>query len=184
MKKLLTFILLVSVCALVFAQDSIPKSKQTDLGLYINSKNAFERWKANPEKVKILDVRTIGEYAFVGHAPMAVNVPFLFLDGSYDSEGNKFNMSPNENFAKDVESRFAKTDTIFVTCRSGGRSARATNVLAKDGYKFVYSIFDGFEGDAVKDENSYFKGKRVLNGWKNSSAPWTYELDKDKVYKK
>ena len=140
------------------------------MGLYINSQNAYERWKANPEKVKILDVRTIGEYAFVGHAPMAINVPFLFLDGSYDLDGNKFNMSPNENFVKDVESRFAKTDTIFVTCRSGGRSARATNLLAKNGYKFVYSIFDGFEGDAVKDAGSYLKGKRVLNGWKNSSA--------------
>ena len=93
-------------------------------------------------------------------------------------------MSENKDFIKEVIIRFSPTDTIFVMCRSGGRAARACNMLSEKGYQNVYNIVDGFEGDTVKDENSYLKGKRVLNGWKNSLAPWTYDLDKDKVYKK
>jgi hypothetical protein len=43
-------------------------------------------------------------------------------------------------------------------------------------YKKVYTITDGFESGKIKDKHSYFKVKRMRNGWKNSSTPWTYEL--------
>ena len=46
---------------------NIPKGKQTALGLYVTAKEAYEKWKAEPEKVKIIDVRTPEEYLFVGH---------------------------------------------------------------------------------------------------------------------
>jgi rhodanese-related sulfurtransferase len=183
MKRGLAFLLLITTWAFGFAGDSLPKSKQTDLGLFINAQDAYERWKTNPEKVKVLDVRTVGEYVYVGHAPMAVNVPLVFLDEKYEKEGSKYKSNKNEKFVEIVDSHFSKTDTIYVMCRSGGRSARATNLLAKHGFKFVYTVIDGFEGDTVKDENSYLKGKRAVNGWKNSSAPWTYKLENDKVYK-
>jgi 3-mercaptopyruvate sulfurtransferase SseA len=45
----------------------LPKEKQTVLGLYVTAKEAYEKWQADPEKVKILDVRTPEEYIFVGH---------------------------------------------------------------------------------------------------------------------
>jgi rhodanese-related sulfurtransferase len=67
-------------------------------------------------------------------------------------------------------------------CRSGGRSAYAVNLLAKTGFKNVYSIVDGFEGDKLDIEGSYYKGKRLVNGWKNSGAPWTYQLDSELLY--
>ena len=37
----------------------IPKEKQTSPGLYVTAREAYEMWKANPGKVKILDVRTL-----------------------------------------------------------------------------------------------------------------------------
>lgn len=184
MKRYLSLLIIGTIWALSFADDSLPKSKQTELGLYVKAQGAYERWKAYPDKIKILDVRTVGEYVYVGHAPMAKNIPLVFLDEEFDMGGNKYNSVQNENFVKNVESVYAKTDTIFIMCRSGGRSARAVNLLAENGFKYAYTIIDGFEGDTVKDENSYLKGKRIVNGWKNSSAPWTYELDKDLVYKK
>ena len=46
--------------------ENLPKGKQTVLGLYVTAKEAFAQWKANPEKVKIIDVRTPEEYLFVG----------------------------------------------------------------------------------------------------------------------
>ncbi len=158
------------------ADPSIPRNKQTVLGKYMTAKEAYEKYAANPgNKVHILDVRTPGEYIFVGHAPMAVNIPWRFLAPGITSQ-NRPVMPPNENFVAEVEKKFSKTDTILVLCRSGGRSAAAVNRLAEAGFSDVYNITDGFEGDA--DEN----GARTINGWKNSGAPWTYELDPGLVY--
>jgi hypothetical protein len=58
----------------------------------------------------------------------------------------------------------------------------AVNLLAEAGFKQVYNITDGFEGDVVKDPESYYNGKRVKNGWRNSGAPWTYDLDPTLMY--
>jgi rhodanese-related sulfurtransferase len=58
----------------------------------------------------------------------------------------------------------------------------AVNLLAEAGFKNVYNITDGFEGDAVKDPEGYYYGKRVKNGWRNSGAPWTYKLESDLAY--
>ena len=61
-------------------------------------------------------------------------------------------------------------------CRSGVRSAAVAALLHKLDYNNVYSVIDGFEGD--KSDT----GKRNQNGWKNSNLPWSYELDKEKMY--
>ena len=65
--------------------------------------------------------------------------------------------------------------------RSGDRSAAAANLLAQAGFKSVYSVVDGYEGDLAKDGPK--AGQRVVNGWKNAGLPWTYKLDKAKMYK-
>ncbi|MCG6916746.1 MAG: sulfurtransferase, partial [Deltaproteobacteria bacterium] len=92
-------------------------------------------------------------------------------------------MEPNPDFVSQVKRDYKISDTILVMCRSGGRSAMAVNFLAEAGFKQVYNITDGFEGDAVKDPESYYNGKRVKNGWKNSGAPWTYNLDPKLMYR-
>ena len=60
-------------------------------------------------------------------------------------------------------------------------SAMAVNLLAKAGFKNVYNITDGVEGDAVKDPNSIFVGQRLVNGWKNSGLPWTYHIKPERM---
>ena len=70
----------------------------------------------------------------------------------------------------------------MIMCRSGARSAVSVNKLAKAGFKNVYNITDGFEGDKLKVPGSYNNGKRLVNGWKNSGAPWTYKLDPKLAY--
>ena len=91
-------------------------------------------------------------------------------------------MQSNENFIADVKKKFKKTDTILVMCRSGSRSAAAVNLMAKAGFQKVYNIIDGFEGDSLKDSDSYQNGKRIINGWKNSGAPWTCKLERKLAY--
>ena len=86
----------------------------------------------------------------------------------------------NPDFVAHVLEVAASTDVLLVTCRSGGRSALAVNALAAAGFKNVYNIIDGVEGDKVHDPDSAFNGKRMKNGWKNS-APWVYSIDPEKV---
>ena len=176
------FCLIFSVATSTQAESSLPKKKQTTLGLYLTAKEAFGKWHGGSEKVAILDVRTPEEYIFVGHASMARNIPVKLFDQKLTAEKRRTVLKTNPLFVSDVRKHFKDTETILVMCRSGGRSAVAVNLLAEAGFKKVYNITDGFEGDLIKDPQSYFNGKRAKNGWKNSGATWTYELDPVLMY--
>lgn len=156
----------------------LPVEKQTTLGLYATAKEAYEKWQQAPDEINILDVRTPEEYIYIGHAPMAWNIPVFIQTHDWDTEKQHFSIKPSAAFLKQIKEVFKSTDTIYVMCRSGGRSAWAVNQLADAGYKNVYNITDGFEGDAVSDTDSLYKGQRLKNGWKNSGIPWTYKVER------
>ena len=155
----------------------LPEAKRTTLGLYVTSAEAYEMWKTAPETVKILDVRTPEEFIFVGHAEMAWNIPAFLQTYEWETSTRRFSMKPEPEFMTKVKQVLKPTDTILVTCRSGGRSAMAVNQLAAAGFTKVYNITDGVEGDPVDDPASVFHGKHVRNGWKNSGLPWTFSVD-------
>ena len=157
------------------------EEKLTSLGLYLTAREAYEMWKADPERIKVLDVRTFEEYVLIGHAEMAANVPLAFPTYNWDANKGNYSVVGNKDFIAHVTARFKPDDTILVMCRSGGRSAMAVNALAKAGFTKVHNIIDGFEGEKVEDPESVFHGQRVRNGWKNSS-PWTYKLDHNLVW--
>jgi len=157
------------------------EEKLTSLGLYVTAREAYEVWKAEPEQIKILDVRTFEEYVLIGHAEMAVNIPLAFPTYKWDAGKGNYSVVPNTDFVAHVSQRFKLDDTILVMCRSGGRSAMAINVLAKAGFTQLHNIIDGFEGDKVEDPESIYHGQRVRNGWKNS-VPWTYKLNPELVW--
>jgi rhodanese-related sulfurtransferase len=77
----------------------------------------------------------------------------------------------------EVQKRHKPDDTLLIMCRSGHRGAPASEALIKAGFKNVYNVIDGFEGDKVSDTESSYNGLRMKNGWKNSGAPWTYNID-------
>ncbi len=189
MSKLLPVVLLavlVESASVLWAQDHVPpdlpSKKQTVLELYVTAKQAYALWKESPDEVKILDCRTPEEYIFVGHSPMAHNVPLMFVRYRLNPRTQSPVMQTNPNFMTEVKQRLSPSDTVLVICRSGVRSARATNMLAKAGFRKVYNIVDGFEGDTDKNRQSRHFGKRTVNGWKNSDAPWTYKLDPKLAY--
>lgn len=161
---------------------NVPEKKRTALGLYLTSAEAYELWKADPERITIVDVRTPEEYIFVGHAPMARNLPIGFITYQWDAETDEPAFVVNSEFIPRMMALFAPTDMIALTCRSGGRSALAVNALANAGFTNVFNIIDGFEGDKVAEEGSLYLGKRMKNGWKNSGSPWTYDGDPDLLW--
>jgi rhodanese-related sulfurtransferase len=163
------------------AEASLPKEKQTTLGLYVTAREAYEMWKADPETVKILDVRTTEEYLFVGHPEMAWNIPAFLQLYEWDAARQQFPITPDPAFVSRVKEIAGPGDTILAMCRSGGRSAVAVNQLAQAGFTKVYNIVDGMEGDKVGDADSVFAGQRMKNGWKNSGLPWTDEPAPDRM---
>jgi rhodanese-related sulfurtransferase len=158
----------------------LPQEKQTSLGLYVTAAQAYEMWKATPDKVKVIDVRTPEEFAFVGHPEMAWNIPLAFVTYQRKDGKTEYKVQMNTDFVDEVKKLAGSADTLLVTCRSGGRGAVAVNQLAAAGFKHAYNIVDGIEGDKVEDTESVFYGKRMRNGWKNS-APWVYGFDPERI---
>ena len=169
-----------------FAVDKkdIPEYKQTRAERYLTSKEAYEEIQTNKSKILFLDVRTRAEVAVVGMPTVAdANVPYMFMAKPmiWNDDWENFEMTKNQNFLNVVKQRLeekglTQDDKVFLMCRSGGRSASAADLLSEAGFTNVYSVVDGFEGDKAKN------GKRILNGWKNSDLPWSYKLDKKKMY--
>ncbi len=180
---IITFFALLSLVFTVTAADPpADEKKYTQASKYVTAIEAYEMWKAAPDKIKIVDCRTQEEYVFVGHASMAYNIPSKLWTGKWNEEKKDYDLQDNPDFEAQAKKLFGLNDAIMVMCRSGHRSAASVNRLTKAGFTNVYNIVDGFEGDKIKDADSYFNGKRVKNGWKNSGAPWTTDLDVKLLY--
>ena len=83
--------------------------------------------RARNAQLFILDVRTPEEFA-QGHLSGAVNVNLM---------------------APDFESRLAglnRGQTYLVYCRTGSRSAKATQAMRRLGFRSVYHMFEGIVG--------------------------------------
>lgn len=166
---------------------SVPAAKQTISKNYLTSKEAAAMKQGLGDKALLIDVRTPAEIEYVGVAdPIDANIPYMMDDyGVWDEKKSRYMMSPNSGFLSkisDAASRAGldKSSTVIVMCRSGDRSARAADLLTNAGYTKVYTVVDGFEGDLAKDGDH--KGMRAVNGWKNAGLPWSYNLDKNKMY--
>lgn len=147
----------ITLSAMGVDDGALPQSKRTSLGLYITAKDAFKKWKADPEDVKIIDVRMPEEFRSIGFPRMAARIP----------------LSASVEFVRQVKRIARPDDTILVMCRSGNRSAVAVNILARAGFQNAFTVVDGFEGDRNTDPSSPDYGKRTVNGWKNAGLPWT-----------
>ena len=55
-------------------------------------------WRPNPDNVKIIDVRTPEELAFVGHAEMAWNLPLAFVTYQRKAGKTKHSVQWNPGF--------------------------------------------------------------------------------------
>ncbi len=139
----------------------------------ITPKEAFEMQKKG---AVIIDVRSAAEYLYAGHPKGAVNIPIFEFNYSpknidirikaskMEQRGKKadlhklYDITPIENgkFLEDVKKLYSKLKPkeIVVICRSGARSEYAANILAKNGFKNVYNVEDGY-----------------IFGWKRDNLP-------------
>jgi len=166
------FLFLMGILCLVFfasqgiAETPTPqdKRKHTVIGKYVTARQAYEMWKADPNRVRLLDCRTREEYQSLGHPTMAYSIP-----AHVRTRGGS--LRDNPEFVARARQRFAPGDVILVICRAGYRSAAAVNRLAEAGFRNVYNVVDGIDG-ANGDGGS-------AAGWRNAGLPWTRDVNPD-----
>ncbi len=187
LKKILSLVMVLGLLSGLYAGEA-PKNKKklTPQGKYLTPKEAYDMKTKEGDKVLFIDVRTPEELYFVGY-PTVVdkNIPLVYVDYSKFKKNKKgkvvkFASKKNEKFLAEVEAALKeknldKNAPIILMCRSGHRAAKAAKILDKAGYKNVYNLDQGFEGD--KDKNKH----RTVNGWKNAGLPYTYKVN-EKVF--
>lgn len=82
----------------------------------ISMKDFYEKYTNSSEKLTILDVREIHEYA-AGHIPSAENFPLSTLGSDF--------------------SKLDKDQKYYVICQAGGRSAKAYEFLDVQGFNVI-----------------------------------------------
>jgi rhodanese-related sulfurtransferase len=108
----------------------------------------------------IVDVRTAEEYKYVGHVPGAPLVQWQSGPA----------LVRNPRFTKELGARAGKEDVILLLCRSGKRSAAAAEAATRAGFRNVFNIREGFEGDISAD------GQRgATGGWRYHGLPWNQD---------
>lgn len=183
------FSALASVSSAAVAQkleaSRVPEEMRTQQGLYFSPGQAHQFVRAQKGKVLFVDVRTRAEAQFLGMATavdaLVPYVEFQEFMTDWDETRSFYKLEPFSDFVPEVGRRLqakglSKTDPVVLICRSGERSSRAANLLSDSGYTRVYTVVYGFEGELSDG------GRRNLNGWKNANLPWSYELDKTKMY--
>ena len=60
-----------------------------------------------------------------------------------------------------------KDAVVLLLCRSGKRSAAAAEAAAKAGFRNVFNVLEGFEGDLDSQQR-----RGAFNGWRHAGLPW------------
>jgi rhodanese-related sulfurtransferase len=103
---------------------------------------------------ELIDVRTGRELHRTGSVPSAPHIEWLV----------SADMSKNPHFLNELDSVVNKGNVVLFLCRSGKRSVAAAEAATEAGFRNVFNILEGFEGD----------GNPRL-GWLNRRLPVTQE---------
>ncbi len=88
---------------------------------------SVEDLSAASNKIQLLDVRTPEEYEG-GYIKNAININFF-----------------DDDFVNQVSSKFDKNKPIFLYCKVGGRSGKASKKLKEAGFKNIFDLEGGFD---------------------------------------
>jgi len=131
----------------------------------ISPPDAWEILQSDP-RATLIDVRTSMEYLYVGHPAGSVNIPW--------QEAPDWEVDPDfVDKVRDTLSAKCDSDSgmetlpILTICRSGKRSQAAAEELERNGFKALYNVDEGFEGD--RDGKNH---RNKINGWRFHNLPW------------
>ena len=108
----------------------------------------------------LVDVRSAEERKFVGHVPESLHVAW--------ATGTALTRNPR--FARELEAKAGKDAVVLLLCRSGKRSALAAEAATKAGFRQVFNVLEGFEGDLDARQQ-----RGHGNGWRFHGLPWVQD---------
>lgn len=131
----------------------------------LSSQHAWQLLQDNP-KALLVDVRSEMEYLFVGHPTGAIHIPWIdepdwVVNPQFVTEMRKLILGGLS------EQHTEANVPIILICRSGKRSLEAGEKLISEGFREIYNIDDGFEGEL--DESHH---RSSIGGWRFSGLPW------------
>ncbi len=124
------FLILLCVATLFSCKENKLSAQKTQtLQKGVIEKIAIDDFKSKIEfeTVQLIDVRTPGEYE-EGYIAYAKNVNFYDVD-----------------FLTQLE-KLDKNEPVYLYCKSGGRSGKASRQLLDAGFSVVYDLKGGFSG--------------------------------------
>lgn len=120
-----------------------------------------EAWKLFVNgQAHIVDVRAAEERKFVGHVPNTFHVAWQTGPA----------LIKNPRFLRELENKLSKDAVILLLCRSGKRSAAAAEAATAAGFKNVFNVAEGFEGDLDQNQQRGANG-----GWRQRGLPWVQD---------
>ncbi len=115
-----------------------------------------------------VDVRSEAEFER-GHPTGAFNVPLMhFVPGQ--------GMTANSEFMAVFAGSFEHEAKLLVGCKSGGRSARAAQMLVEAGFVEVVDVRAGFSGETNQ------VGETVCAGWEARGLPCSTVAEPGRSY--
>lgn len=134
----------------------------------VRSLTPEQAWKMleDDPRALLIDVRSNMEFLFVGHPKGAIHVSWI----------DEPEWTINPHFAVEVRKVLlggvscvdaSGCAPILLICRSGKRSLEAGKVLLQQGFKEVYNVQGGFEGDLDETHR-----RSTVNGWRFHGLPW------------
>lgn len=131
----------------------------------LSPKQAYQLLHDDPRAV-LIDIRSNMEFLFVGHPKGAVHVPWI----------DEPDWEINPHFVTEVRQLMlggvvCDSDEgcapVILICRSGKRSLDAGKVLLDSGFKQVFHVDEGFEGE-LDDHHQ----RSSVGGWRFHGLPW------------
>ncbi len=108
----------------------------------------------------LVDVRTDAEWDFVGVPLVGRSVQVSWQDYPH--------MQRNPDFLAEIHAAGVRPNQpLLLMCKAGSRSFAAAEFLAQNGFKTVFDIRDGFEG-----ERNAQGQRRCVDGWIAAGLPW------------
>ena len=132
---------------------------------HLTSRQAWALLQEDPRAI-LVDVRSNMEFLFVGHPKGAVHIPWI----------DEPDWVVNPNFVRQtrelllggiISGAGEGGAPIILICRSGKRSVEAGRALLEAGFRDVYNVLEGFEGEL--DEKHQ---RSSLGGWRFDGLPW------------
>lgn len=121
--KQIIFLFILSITTLSFGQNKAdqPYSELLPRQVFLDSIK-------NDKNVQLADIRTSEEHQYEGSFQNAEHINFL-----------------SDNFYQTMEEKFAKDKPLFIHCKGGIKSHKATEKLKALGFKEIYELQGGFD---------------------------------------